>query len=121
MIDEPVITEPKRGFIRAIWKHLRDWSAEYSVLILTMLSVAFSAELYYVLTGRRPEENMTWMIDYASRCIVIALAITFTSMARQAFDVWYTKEQLMDRPALAIAHGAKSVVIFLACLYVLTH
>lgn len=107
--------------LRAIGGHFLDWGAEYSVLILTVLSVFGTAELYYFLTGRRPEENLMWLVNFSERSIAIALAITFTSMARQAFGIWYRKEDLLDRPILAIAHGVKSVVIFLACLFVLTH
>lgn len=115
-------TPPSRpGFFRTVYKHLKSWSAEYSTIILTMLSVIVTAQMYYLLTGRRPEENMSWLVDFSPRAIAIALAITFTSLARQAFGNWYATEDLLDRPALAIAHGAKSTIIFAICLYVLTH
>lgn len=112
---------PEYGFWRTIFNHLRSWAAEYTVLPLAILSVLASAQFYYILTGRRPEENLTWLLNFSDRAIAIAIAITFTAVARQSFGHWYSKDELLNRPTLAIAHGAKSVVIFLSCLYVLTH
>lgn len=110
------------GFFRTIFRHLLSWAAEYSALILTMVSVFVTAQLYYILTGRRPEENLMWLVNFSERSIAIALAITFTSMAREAFGTWYTKDELLSmRPAVAIAHGVRSLVIFVILLYALTH
>lgn len=91
------------------------------VLVLTLISIAGAAEAIYLLTGHAPKEDVTWLLDYSSRCVVIALAITFTSVAKQAFGNWYTASQLLDRPFLAAVQSAKSLALFLACIWVLLH
>lgn len=107
--------------MRSIWKFLVNWASEASVTILTILSVAGAAEMIYLLTGRAPKEDVIWLLDYSSRCVAVALAITFTSVATQAFGHWYPAEQILDRPGLAAIQATKTVVIFVACLYALTH
>lgn len=107
--------------MRSIYNFFKNWASEASVTILTIASVAGAAEFIYLVTKRAPKEDMTWLLDYSSRCVLIALAITFTSVSRQAFGHWFTPEQLLSRPWLALIQSAKSLVIFLACIYALLH
>lgn len=107
--------------MQKLWKFLKNWASEASVTILTILSVAGAAEMIYLLTDRAPRQDLTWLLDYSSRCVVIALAITFTSVSKQAFGHWYTLEDLLERPMLALIQAGKSLAIFFGCLYVLLH
>jgi hypothetical protein len=76
-------------FFTPIWVNLKNWSCEYSILPLTLASVVGAAYFAYLLTGRAPKNSGGWLVDYSARSIVIALAITFTSTARQCFGQWY--------------------------------
>jgi hypothetical protein len=106
-------------FFAAIWHNLKNWAAEYTILPLTLLSVIGAGYFAYFLTGRAPQESAGWLVDYASRCIVIALAITFTSASRQAYGTWYTKEEKLAHPGIAGLQSLISLAVLLAFLYVL--
>ncbi len=117
---QPPWLAPK-NFFRIVWRFLVNWASETSVVTLTIASIFGAAELIYLLTGRAPNEDITWLMEYSSRCVAIALAITFTSVSRQAFGHWLRIDQVLDRPIIAGIQAAKSLAVFLACLYVLTH
>jgi thiosulfate reductase cytochrome b subunit len=112
---------PKLGFFGMIGRFLCNWASECTVLILTFASIAVATELIYLITNRAVHETYGWLLDYSSRCVVIALAITFVSVAREAFGSWYTSAQLLNRPLLAAIQAAKSLAMLLAFLWVLSH
>lgn len=110
-----------RPTLKLIGKHLANWPEAYLVLPLTLLSVIGAAYFSYFLTGRAPQDSGSWLLDYSARCIVIALAITFTSAARQAYGVWLTLEQKLEHPGAAAIQSFLSFLTLLAFLYTLSH
>lgn len=107
--------------LRIIGQHLKNWASEYTILPLTILSVVGAAYFAYFLTGRAPQDSASWLVDYSARCIVIALAITFTSAARQAYGTWLNTQQKLEHPGYATLQSIFSLITLLAFLYVLSH
>ena len=108
-------------FLRLVGQHFKNWAAEYTLLPLTILSVIGAAYFVYFLTGRTPKESGSWLVDYSARCIVIALAITFTSAARQALGIWMRKEEQFAHPVLAIVQSLTSLILITIFIYTLSH
>lgn len=117
----PTKSSMLRKFFTPIWTNLKNWAAEYTILPLTLASVVGAAYFAYLLTGRAPQDSGSWLVDYSARCIVIALAITFTSAARQAYGSWLTLEQKLAHPGTAAFQSVISLITLLAFLYTLTH
>lgn len=107
--------------LRIVGQHLKNWAAEYTILPLTILSVIGAAYFAYFLTGRAPQDSASWLVDYSARCIEIALAITFTSAARQAYGSWLSTEEKLAHPGTAAFQSVVSLITLITFLYVLSH
>ena len=117
----PAKANAMRKVFNVIGRHFKSWAAEYTILPLTLLSVIGAAYFAYFLTGRAPQDSGSWLVDYSARCIIIALSITFTSAAKQAYGGWLTPDQKLAHPGVAAFQSVISLLTLLAFLYVLTH
>lgn len=121
MIPNPPLSEPVAGevcappltFWQKIVKHVKSWPEFYVCLPLVFLSLPGASLLIYFLTGRAPQESMDWILDLASRVNVAALIILFASFARQATGVWYTKQEQLDNPLVAIQSSVTKAFYFI--------
>jgi hypothetical protein len=104
---------------QAIKKHFSSWPELYLALPLGILSVPLAAFFVYGLTGRAPQENMDWILDFAGRLKIASFVVLFASLARQATGVWLTKEEYLAHPFHAtLSHLTKAFYfLFFAWLF----
>ena len=86
-----------------------------------LLSIFGAAELTFLLTGRRPEMNMDWVLDYASAAVRCVLVILLTSVAKQALGSWLTVEDKEKYPVAHAINTATTLVLFLTIAYLFLH
>jgi hypothetical protein len=111
----------RSGFFAAVGQHFKNWAAEYTVIPITLAFVFGAAILQFALTGRRPQESVSWLGDYSSNAVKIAIAIAFVSACRQSFGTWYTREQLLEHPVVYVTQAVTSLALFFGILYALSH
>ena len=68
------------------------------MLPLVLFALAVSPSYAYFISGRTPQESMSWVVDLSGRVIVAALVVLFSSFLRQVSGVWLTKEEQLANP-----------------------
>jgi hypothetical protein len=91
--------------IRAVLKHLQNWTEGYLWVPGAFVLIIFNALVLRLITGRAPQENMSWLVDASGKFVVCIYIILLASIMREATGVWLTKDERMTHPWLAIAQG----------------
>ena len=105
----------------AIWNHVSQWLEVYWWTPLALLSIIGAAAYARLLTGRPPQANADFLVDYASRVVLCILVIVFTSVTRQATGVWLTKAEALSNWQLAAVQAAKACFFAALFTYLLSH
>lgn len=111
---------PPTGWAK-VWKHLKDWQSIYLFLPLSMLAILGFAEGAYFLTGRRPTENVDWIVGTAGNLVKLVFLVVFVEIDRQQTGHWYTREQMIDSPDLARSQAFSKCVVLIVGAYILSH
>lgn len=111
---------PPKGLAK-IWKHVKDWQSIYFFVPIALFSIWMFAQFGYFLTGRRPQENVDWMIGIAANLVKLVFLIVFVEICRQATGHWYTKEQMMANPELSKWQTISKCVTLVVGAYILSH
>jgi hypothetical protein len=109
------------AFFTPVWKNLKSWAVEYSILPLTIASIAGAGLFQYFLTGRDPKENLSWMTEYSAVSIKCALIIVFTSAFKEATGSWMNLQQKIANPYLSTIGDLKTLATFFGFMYVFLH
>lgn len=82
--------------------HIADWAEAYVWAPLMILSILGSAEFIYKMTGHRPVEDMSWVMDYSSKGVECILIILFAAILKQSGSTYFTQEQRLAHPILSV-------------------
>lgn len=107
--------------LRAIWAHLRNWAEVYLWVPVSLLSIWVLAQFAYFLTGRRPTENVDWIVGVAGGLVKCVMMIALVSIFTQGTMVWLTKEERLANPRFSIAQLLAQAVALCVFAYVLSH
>lgn len=110
-----------REKLLALYIHLKSWPELYVAMPLVLLSIPGAALFAYFLTGRAPQESMTWLVDLSGRVTVAALVVVFTSFMRQASGVWMTKDEQFAHPILATVQQIVKMFCIAVFVWLFTH
>lgn len=113
--------EPPPSLIAKIWKHLQNWQEIYLFFPLSLLSIWAFAQFGYFLTGRRPTENVDYIVGMAGNLVKCVCLIVLLSVKRQQTGVWLTKAEQIAHPDLARSQMIESCVIAIVFAWVLSH
>lgn len=104
-----------------VWKHLQNWQSIYLFLPLSLFAIYGFAELAYYLTGRRPTENVDWIVGTAGNLVKCVFLIVFVELYRQQTGIWMTKDEQIANPSLAWAQRLSASVALCVGAYILSH
>lgn len=104
-----------------IWRHLRNWTEIYLWVPIALLSIWLFAQFAYFLTGRRPQENVDWIVGISGGLVKLVFIIVFISVDRQQTGVWLTKEEQTIYPDLARIQAVTKCVLAIVAAYILSH
>lgn len=102
-------------------QHLQNWAEAYFWVPLSLLSVWLFSKLAYLLTGRKPQENVDWIVGISAgliRCIFLILVL---SIFREQAGSWMTKEEKLAHPDAARTQALVTCVALIVFAYLLTH
>jgi hypothetical protein len=102
-------------------RHLRNWAEGYLWLPLSLISIYLFAEIAYWLTGRRPQENVDWIIGLAGDFVKCVFLILLVSILRESSGVWLTKEERLANPRFSIAQMFNQSIALCVFAYLLSH
>lgn len=111
---------PPTGFA-AVWKHVQDWQSIYLFVPISLFSIWLFAQFGYFLTGRRPTENVDYIVGIAGNLIKLVFLIVFCEVTRQATGHWYSKAELMANHQLAKWQTISKCVTLIVGAYILSH
>lgn len=100
-----------------------NWAPECSALLASFAFIYGAAELIFFLTGRRPQDNGQWILDYASKFALCAIVIFLVSQFKQASGTgsWMTKEERFEHPYLATVSDIKVCFSLAVFAYIWLH
>ncbi len=104
-----------------LFSHLKDWPEFYLAIPAVLLALPGAAYFCYILSGRAPQENLSWLMDLDARVIQAALAILSVSVARQSFGTWATKEEKLANPIWSTGQSILTLCALLAFLHFFSH
>lgn len=90
--------EKHKAFFAAVWDHVTSWAEVYWWLPLALLSIIAAAYYARFLTGRPPQENADFLVDYASRLVLCIVLIALLSIKREQTGFWMTKAEAFANP-----------------------
>lgn len=105
----------------AVWKHLQNWQSIYLMLPLALLAIWGFAQGAYFLTGRRPTENVDWIVGTAGNLVKLVFLIVFVEVTRQQTGVWLTKDESLKNPDAARTQAITKCVTLIVGAYILSH
>lgn len=111
---------PPKGWAK-VWKHLKDWATSYFWVPLMFFMIWVFAQGAYFLTGRRPQENVDWIVDIARALVVGVCIVLVMEIKRQQTSHWWPAEKLEKYPHIAWSQTVTSCVTFVALVYLFTH
>lgn len=108
------------GGLAAIWRHLQNWQSIYLFVPLSLVSIWVFAQGAYFLTGRRPTENVDWIVGISGNLVKLIFLIVFVEVYRQQMGVWLTRDQQIENPSLAWAQRLSASVALCVGAYILS-
>lgn len=122
------MTEPTSENLRVgtpekttVWGHLTNWATIYFWLPLSLLSIWLFSQFAYFLTGRRPQENLDWIVGFSFNLVKCVFVIFFVEVAREQTGVWFRKDELLANPSIAWAQTVGKCFQLFVFAYLLSH
>lgn len=107
--------------LRAVWAHLKNWTEVYLWVPASLFSIWLMAQFAYFLTGRRPTENVDWIVGVAGNLVKAVFLIALVSVFTQGTMVWLTKEERLSNAKFSIAQTLAQSIALCVFAYVLSH
>jgi zinc transporter ZupT len=104
-----------------ILKTLYNWRELWFWPLVALLNWYLLIHLAYFFTGRRPEENMDFLVGLGANILIAVMAITLVSILRESSGEWWSKDDLKQHPHLAYIAGAVKAIALVAFLWALKH
>lgn len=104
-----------------IWTHIQNWKTVYIFMPLAFFAIWLFAKGAYLLTGRKPQENVDWIVGTAGNMVKLVILIVFVEVTREATGNWYKKEELLANPSLAWSQTVSKCVTLFVGAYILSH
>lgn len=120
--EEPHINPvpPLKGWA-LVWKFLQNWKSVLLFLPLSLLAIWGFAEGAYWITGRRPTENVDWIVGTAGNLVKLVFLIIFVETYREQTGIWMTKAEQIANPSLAWSQRLSSSVALCVAAWILSH
>ena len=121
--NEPAKTDPipPPVGLAAVWKHIKNWLELYLWVPLSLLFIWGFAWFAYFLTGRRPQENVDWIVGLAGNFVKSVMLILLVSIFRQQCGLWLNREEQKDNPTLVWAQNILTIAAICVFGYILEH
>lgn len=107
--------------MKTILNFFWNWRELWLWLPLALLSIYAMAEFGYFLTGRRPTENVDWIVGTAGNLVKCVFLIALLSILRESTGVWMTKGEQIDNPKIAAIQAFSQAVALCVFAFVLSH
>jgi hypothetical protein len=107
--------------MKAVLNFLYNWREIWLWTPLAMLSIWGFAQFGYFLSGRRPTENVDWIVGTAGNLMKCVLLIVVLSVLRESTGVWATKAELIANPDFAKSQTINQCVALIVFGYLLSH
>lgn len=109
------------SFFRYIGNHLANWMEGYFWVPMALGAIYASGLIVEWMTGYPMKENVDWIVEYQRMAYKCVLLILFTSIGKQSFGTWLTKEEKLAHPINHAIVTVGSIAIFYGLLYAFTH
>lgn len=106
---------------RVVLNFFWNWREIWLWLPLALLSIWGMAEFGYFLTGRRPTENVDWIVGTAGNLVKCVFIIALLSIKRESTGVWLTKIEWLANPKIAWVQAFSEAVALCVFAYLLSH
>jgi hypothetical protein len=115
---EPV--PPLTGW-SAVWRVFYNWREITLFLPLSLFSIWAFAQGAYWASGRRPTENVDYVVGMSINLVKLVFLIVFLSILRESTGMWMTKEEKLENPSIVWAQTVGSSVALCVAAWVLQH
>lgn len=104
-----------------IWTHIQNWKTVYIFMPVAFFLIWLFSKGAYLITGRKPQENVDWIVGVAGNSVKLVILIVFCELIRESTGTWHTKEELIAHPEIGWRQDFAKCVYLIVGAYILSH